>query len=472
MSAATGSGAGGALWAALRESAEAGAGRPALRIGAEQWSLAEILERAELRAARLREELPRGPLFLTPRSSLDSVVTLIGAIAAERVPVLADAAWTAPELEQAMARCGAGGLLSEDGELRRREPAHELDLEGVAFGRFTSGSTGAPRCLAFGAGAALAAARGWATTAGYGPEDEVLCLATLNNGLGFNASLFPALLAGSCLTLHSGRLVRSSIVKLLAAVEPTVLVAFPFVYEQLVDAPGAAGSLRRLRLAVSSAARLAESTKAAWAELSGIAVCDYYGLAEVGPCTFNDGSRPDSLGRPLPACELRVTDDWGQVCAAGTVGRLRVRTPSMAADFLDAEQPRLAAGRDANGFFVSQDVGWLDEEGRLYLTGRIGRQVNVAGRKVEPSEVEGVLRDLPGVSAAIVVAEPSGSTNVLAAYVETESVARQEVVAHCAERLASYKIPQAIHLVAELPRSSSGKVSAGALAARAQGAER
>lgn len=471
----------GDLWRALEAAAGTGAASAGLRVGEEEWSLAELLEAAAEAGEWLRAEGACAPLFLTPRSSLHSVACLLGAIRIGAVPVLADAAWTEAELSAAMARCGARCQLLADGEdgsarselvaarerggLRLLTRAEEgaAPPAGAAFGRFTSGSTGPPRSLAFSEAAALAAARGWAAAAAYGPGDEVLCLATLNNGLGFNASLFPALLSGARLTLHSGRLLRTSIRRALARVRPTVLVAFPFAFEQIVADRGAGDSLERLRLAISSAARLGDEVKTAWERIGGPPVCDYYGLAEVGPCTFNADGFPGSLGKPLEAVRLKIVDEHGAELGPGARGRVRIKAPSVASGYLDAEDPPFAASLDASGYFVSKDLGHSDEEGRLFLGGRVGRQVNIAGRKIEPSEVEAVLSELDGVRAAVVVARPLASGSVLAAYLEAEGLDRQAVVAHCQERLASYKIPQSIQLLDELPRSSTGKVSLGAL---------
>jgi len=96
--------------------------------------------------------------------------------------------------------------------------------------------------------------------------------------------------------------------------------------------------------------------------------------------------------------------------------------------------------------------------------------VNVAGRKISPAEVERVLRTLPGVQDALVRGEVADGRAILAAYVESQSVQRQEVVDFCVARLAPYKIPQRIAVLAALPRSATGKPSLGSIDARAGGA--
>jgi acyl-coenzyme A synthetase/AMP-(fatty) acid ligase len=469
------------LWGALQETAARADRRPALRVGDEVWSLEELLATSEQIADWLAGEISVGPVFLSLGYSLASTACLIGAIRAGLVPVLADPVWPEAELDRAMSRCGAVVSVrdtklalvysgehsnSPDGSLEltyKHHSSHRRPDPGVDFGRFTSGSTGAPRCLAFAEAAALGAARAWVEASCYSPDDEILCLATLNNGLGFNAALFPALLSGSCLTFHPGRLTRSSILRTMTKLKPTVLVAFPFVYEQLAAAPGATDATQHLRLAISSAARLTPEVKAAWKQVSADPVCDYYGLAEVGPCTFNLTEDPESVGRALSSALIRITDEHGADCEPEEIGRVRVRTESMAHDYLDRDEPRLAASLDEYGFYVTKDLGRLARDGQLILTGRVGREINIEGRKVQPGEVEDTLRELPGVRACVVMAEQLNRRITLAAYIEGEGITREDVVAHCHGRLAPYKIPQLIHVMSELPRSSTGKPSVGSL---------
>jgi acyl-coenzyme A synthetase/AMP-(fatty) acid ligase len=477
------------LWEALEQTSRRAEEGPALRVGEDSWSLAEILEHADGLSRWLELELDRGPVMVSLRNSCSAVACLIAAIRSGMRPMLADVAWTRPELELAMDRCGASAMLwdreipaeyqgrrstSPDGALelvvRDRIGAEvpEVDPE-IAFGRFTSGSTGAPRCLGFTQAAALAAAGEWAQAASYSPEDSLLCLATLGNGLGFNASLLPALLSGSCLAFHQGRLMRSAILRTLQAVRPTVLVAFPFVYEQLSASPRTSEHLGALRLAISSAARLTPEAKSAWMRSSPVPVCDYYGLAEVGPCTFAGADAADSLGRALGSKSLRVTAPDGSECEPMVGGRVRVKGPTMASDYLDHEQPRLDAGLDQEGFYLTKDLGYLDQSGRLFLTGRLGREINLAGRKVQPEEIEAVLSQIHGVRGCVVQAVSLNQQTSIAAYIEGEELSREEIVEHCARALSVYKIPQLIHLLPELPRSSTGKILSDRLEQVAQG---
>ena len=464
----------------LREACHGFAARPAMRMGAEEWSYQELGAGVERFRDWLLAETTEGPILLVPRNEPSSVAMVFGAIDSGRAPLLADPAWTPVELAEVVRRSAARALVLRKGSavpagfvLRAEnggyqlltaeagaEPSAVALREDTAFGRFTSGTTGFPRCLQFSDAAALAAARGWAEAARLSPGDRVLCLATLNNGLCFNTSLLPVFLSGGLLAFHAGRVLPSSLEKSLIAVDATVFVAFPFAYDLLVKRPAGVPVGPALRLAVSSAAPLAGSIREGWRQATGRSICDYYGVAEVGPCTFNDGSVPDSVGRPLAGVSFTITDEAGLELPAGETGLIRIRTRSMASDYLDREGPPFAANLDEEGRYVSRDIGMLDATGHLVLKGRRGRMINVAGRKIDPVEVEAVVRQVPGVNDVFVCGDESPGRTILAAYVESESVTREQLVAFCVARLAAYKVPQDFVIVPRLPRSSTGKFSA------------
>ncbi len=456
-------------------------GAVALESGDIRWSLDDLQAEAETLGSWIETLVPaRAAVVLVPSNTPQSVAFILGAIGRDRIPILADPAWTATEIAALMSRCGVAtavwhgrvphGVDTATDSFADFEAVETIraprlcDNDRIAFGRFTSGTTGTARCLGFSQDALIAAARSWSAATGYGPGDRVLCLATLNNGLAFNAALFPVLLSGARLVFHRGRLMPRSMARTFRACDPTVLVAFPFVYRQLMATNTADADLGRLRLAISSASRLEMDIKEAWRERSPGVLCDYYGLVEVGPCTFNDGSDATSVGCALPGVSIAVTDEAGRNVAPGRPGRIRVRTESMAEDFLDDDHPRLTADIDSHGRYVTRDLGHLDSADRLHLTGRVGRQINIEGRKIEPTEVESVLTAIAGVHDAVVVAEAGEKRPELAAYVEATGVSREEVLARCVEELAPYKVPQRIAIVRELPRSSTGKISIGRLA--------
>jgi acyl-CoA synthetase (AMP-forming)/AMP-acid ligase II len=442
--------------------------RPAVSRGDETWTYRELgqaiadIERGLAAVA--------GPILYAPSNSPGAVATILGAVAAGRVPVLADPTWTDAERVEVARRCGIRTVITETAVeaswLRNARPIRHMVMHDVgiaaseredvaprpdtAFCRFTSGTTGFSRCLEFTHAAALAAARGWWHAVRYATDDVVLCLATLNNGLAFNTSLLAVLVAGGHLVFHAGPIIPSSVAATSRRFQPTSVVAFPLLYDALARARHRLDS-SRLRLAVSSAAPLKAETGDAFRIAHGVAVSNYYGLVEAGPCTFNDGSVPGSVGYRLDGVDLRITHD-------GSAARLCVRSAAMASGFLDRHGPPLSASLDADGYYVTNDLAELGDNGHLFLRGRLGRLINLEGRKIDPGEIESVIRAVDGVTDALVREETANGRALLAAYVESSRVVRDELASVFRHRLAPYKRPQRIRVLPRFPRSSAGKI--------------
>src|SRR5690606_35355445 len=246
------------------------------------------------------------------------------------------------------------------------------------LGRLTSGSTRAPACIEFSAEAVTNAARTWAQASGLRPADLSLCFAGLYNGLAFNTTLMPSLFTGASLVLPGGMPSGGAIMRHVTTFRPSILVAFPAAYERLTDytlgslAEPTAEALRGLRLRLSSAAPLSAAVAEHVAHLSG-PISDYYGIAETGPVTFADGTRPEGKGMLLPGVtvDVRPRPDGAQV--------LHVRTASMGTRYLNCpgEFERAIA---EDGSYRTSDTGTV-RDGELFLTGRAQPILNIGGRK-------------------------------------------------------------------------------------------
>lgn len=478
----------GSIWAGFAAVANVYANRPAVAAGETEWTYGRLFEEADAFRRLLDSEIGRSAVLFAPRNTPSSLAFLLGAIGSTALPLLADPAWKTAELAAVAQRCGARVAAIEadsDGPIGSESQVKRITLfklgnavepvpvtDGTAFGRFTSGTTGFSRCLQFCDRAALAASAGWCEATQISAEDRILCLATLNNGLAFNTSIFSILLSGGVLAFHPGLLVRGSLSKTLAAVQPTILVAFPFAYELLASGKGDLRMPSTMRLAVSSAAPLSPEVRSKWAAETGLRICDYYGLAELGPCTFNDGSVPDSMGVALPGVSFAITSSGGEMVEPGASGQIRVRTQSMASGYLDLAEPDFASNLDEQNYYVTKDMGILTETGHLKLRGRLGELVNIAGRKIDPAEVAAVIRNIAGVGEVVVRREDDSARPFLAAYIESRTIRRADVVSFCTEHLAQYKIPQSITILPELPRSAAGKVSMGMLATTTEGSSK
>jgi acyl-CoA synthetase (AMP-forming)/AMP-acid ligase II len=169
-----------------------------------------------------------------------------------------------------------------------------------------------------------------------------------------------------------------------------------------------------------------------------------------------------SAGRPLAGMEVEIVDEERRPLAAGERGEVRVRGPSVCSGYYKNEAANRAAFSD--GWYHSGDIGYLDDEGYLFIVGRLKDIVKTGGVNVAPREVEDVILSLPEVAdvAVIGIADEHWGEMLKALVVlkPGASLTAEAVRVHCGDRLARYKIPKAIDFVADIPRSPLGKITA------------
>jgi acyl-coenzyme A synthetase/AMP-(fatty) acid ligase len=410
------------------------------------------------------------------------VVLYFATLFAGHLPLLLDANFNTGEIESIRGDCGLDALVIEGA--RAEGLAAAGGAEPVAFAdgavllplarpgatpfaprpatqvcRFTSGSTGRPKCLEFSGDAVVSAARNWVLGTGMTGEDRTLCLAALSNGLAFNTSLLSTFLAGGELHFLKGVPLTRPVANRIAEAGITRLVAFPTLYRNFV-APGGPerSAMASLRHAISAGAPLWPDVREEFRSRYGLDISDYYGIAETGPCTFErHADHHAGLGEPLPGVEIRIAP--GEEGADGEdAGEVLVRTSSMASGYLN--HPGMFEARlDADGFYHSGDRGRI-AGGRLHLVGRTQDHINVAGRKIDPTEIVAVVSALDGVADAVAFPDEDLNREALVHLVvvaSREELTRAEITEACRSRLAPYKIPGRISFIAEIPRTGIGK---------------
>jgi acyl-CoA synthetase (AMP-forming)/AMP-acid ligase II len=167
-----------------------------------------------------------------------------------------------------------------------------------------------------------------------------------------------------------------------------------------------------------------------------------------------------SIGKPLDGIDIEVRDSEGQVMPPGQTGELCARGPNiMLGYWRDEEATRTAV---VDGWLHTGDLAHTDEDGFLYIDGRLVEMIKVGSFRVSPLEVEEVLATLPGIAEMAVASMPD---ELLGHAVKAVLVLREgavlderEVKAHCRARLAAYKVPKVVEFARELPRTSSGKI--------------
>ncbi len=171
--------------------------------------------------------------------------------------------------------------------------------------------------------------------------------------------------------------------------------------------------------------------------------------------------KPGSVGTPIPGAEVRIVGDDGRVLPTGRTGNIEVRGPIVMKGYYRKET--LTRGvLDADGWLHTGDMGHIDAEGFVTISGRKKEMIIISGENVFPAEIERVLEMHPAVAqAAVIGVRDSTRGEIPVAYVlphEGASVSDIELRQFCRDYLATYKIPREINITTDMPRGPTGKI--------------
>ena len=256
------------------------------------------------------------------------------------------------------------------------------------------------------------------------------------------------------------------LLELLVRERITRLPAGPTVFIGLLSHEAfAATDFSRLRTAYSGSAPLPEETLRRWQAATGTPILEGFGQTEAGPVLtyVREGAlKPGSVGPVLPLTELQIVDvETGtKVLGAGEIGEIRARGPQIMSGYRN--RPAETAETLRDGWLYTGDIGEMDAGGYLTIRDRKKDMAIVGGYNVYPREVDEVLFSHPEVKEAAAAGVPdSYYGESIRAYVVLKEGARasvEDLIAHCKANLARYKVPSRIYLVADLPRTTVGKV--------------
>jgi malonyl-CoA/methylmalonyl-CoA synthetase len=248
----------------------------------------------------------------------------------------------------------------------------------------------------------------------------------------------------------------------------------PTFYVRMVQHPGLTREATAgMRLFVSGSAPLLAETHRLFSEKTGHSILERYGMTETNMNTSNpyDGERvAGTVGFPLPGVELRIVDpETGATVARGETGMIEVRGPNVFKGYWRMPEKTAAEFR-SDGFFITGDLGLVDDRGYVHIVGRGKDLVISGGYNIYPKEVESEIDQLSGVveSAVIGVPHPDFGEGVTAVIVKQPDAAIDEAVVldGLKSRLARYKQPKKVLFVQDLPRNTMGKVQKNVLRER------
>ncbi|MDN3277703.1 malonyl-CoA synthase [Frankia sp. RB7] len=254
------------------------------------------------------------------------------------------------------------------------------------------------------------------------------------------------------------------IIKLMA--RATVLMGVPTFYTRLLQNPALSrDTTKHMRLFISGSAPLLAETHREWSARTGHAVLERYGMTETNMNTSNpyDGERvPGAVGFPLPGVSVRVTEpETGKELPRDEIGMIEVMGPNVFKGYWRMPEKTKAEFRP-DGFFITGDLGKIDDKGYVHILGRGKDLVISGGFNVYPKEIESEIDAMPGVIESAVIGVPhadfgEGVTAVLVCSKGTD-LTEAAVLKALDGRLAKFKMPKRVFVVDELPRNTMGKV--------------
>jgi acyl-CoA synthetase (AMP-forming)/AMP-acid ligase II len=344
----------------------------------------------------------------------------------------------------------------------------EAQDEAIIF--YTSGTTGRPKGAVCTHANCMATIESWIEALALNTDTCSLMVTPYFHNA-FNHYVYSVLLAGGCSVAVEAFQVKT----LLREVERrrvNFMFAVPPVYLAILNYPKRnAYDLSSLKkIAYGAAPMPIEVIK----NLKEVFNCDlYHGYAQSETCPGISFLRPEftlkkpgSVGQAIKTIELSIRDENGQPVPPGRIGEICCRGPNIMKCYF--KRPEATREKFRGGWLNTGDMGYLDEEGFLYLAGRKDDLINSMGEKFYPSEVEEVLFQYPAVREAAIIGIPDPSKGqVVIAFIVPKANSEfliAELRKYCISRLADYKVPKAFRIMDELPRNASGKVLKGQLA--------
>jgi acyl transferase domain-containing protein/acyl-CoA synthetase (AMP-forming)/AMP-acid ligase II/acyl carrier protein len=355
-------------------------------------------------------------------------------------------------------------------------PPPSVAITGDALYLYTSGSTSEYKRLCCTQENLYYEAHNFVETLGLSADDSILCTVPLYHSYGFGNGLLDAVYTGATLVLlepvidDNGKVVDAPFVsrtaRVLELIQQEAIRFFPGVPYQFAALaelpPDMAADLSGLKLCISSGDVLPQHTYTQFLKRFGIAIRSLYGSTEAGSICLNTDPTEQmvfgSLGLPLRNVDIQIRDESGQLIQGDAEGAIWVKSPVIPPHGYD-NRPELTTQVFRDGYYDTGDVGKQDERGHLVITGRKQTFVDVGGYKVDIGEVEEVLQAHPNVleAAALGVDMPYGG-QLIKAVVVAEGCDEADILAHCRQHLAAYKLPRLIEFRDQLPRSPLGKV--------------
>ena len=348
----------------------------------------------------------------------------------------------------------------------RRWPAEpDVHPDDLAVLLYTSGTSGAPKGVELSFKNLRSNCDAIIEAVGLRDSDRFLCVLPPFHVFGLTANVLVPVLRGLVVRAIP-RFNPAAVFRALKEFEPTVLMAIPSMYTALLrNKSVASDAFAGFHLLVSGGEPLPEVVAKSFRERFSVDLLEGYGLTETSPVisiNFPEQYRRGTVGKPLKNVCVRILTEDGKTADSEEEGEILVRGPSVMRGYHKRPEETSAA-IDDDGWFATGDIGKLDSDGFLHITGRKKEMIIVGGENVFPGEIENALSRHPAVEEAAVIgmSDPSRGEVPLAFVIlgGSESVTAAELRSFVKQYLAGHKVPREIRIVEDLPRGPTGKVA-------------
>jgi len=359
-------------------------------------------------------------------------------------------------------------------KIRSFPPVPAVRPDDLAVILYTSGTTGMPRGVCLSHRNLYHDVTACIEHTHMDPEQRFLGVLPLFHTFGLTALLLAPTILGAGCSYHA-RFQPLDVLRTLAEDQISIFIAIPSMYAALARAKSASPEMfRSLRLPISGGEPLSPDLYDEYRDRFGVTILEGYGLTETSPVVAVNlpwANRAGTVGTPLPGVEVMSAGEDGRPVPPGESGEICVRGPTVMRGYYNRPDDT-AAVLGPDGWLHTGDLGRIDPDGFISITGRKKDLIIVGGENVFPREVETVLEQHPAVaeSSVIGISDPSRGEVVVGFVIPREgaSVTPLELRDFCRDRLAGFKVPRQIIIDRDLPRGPTGKVLKRVLRARMQ----
>jgi malonyl-CoA/methylmalonyl-CoA synthetase len=340
-------------------------------------------------------------------------------------------------------------------------PRHAASADDLAAMCYTSGTTGKPKGAMISRGSLAANAQTLVSAWHFTAEDVLIHALPIYHVHGLFVATNTVLAAGASM-LFRPKFDADDVLALMP--RASVLMGVPTFYTRLLTSGGLTkAACATMRLFVSGSAPLLAETHQAFEAQTGHAILERYGMTETLMNTSNPymGSRiPGTVGPPLPGVDLKIVDpETGAPLRDGEIGMIVLKGANLFKGYWRNPQ-KTAEDMRADGFFITGDLGRIDEKGYVHIVGRGKDLIISGGLNIYPKEIETALNALPSIIESAVIGVPHADfgEGVVGVVVADGPVDHKAILGALGKELARFKLPKAIIAVDALPRNAMGKV--------------